>query len=348
MKPVSMTDVARRAGVSKNTVSLALRADPQIPATTRERIARIASRMGYRRNPVVGELMARLHAGGSRRFQSTLGLINAHTDPRAFADHPTIPLYVKGCRRRADELGYRLDEFWMHDPTVSARRLVQIFNARGIAGGIIVGLMKENRIPRPFLPVIEAFPFVVTGVRTRDPALSFACADHHMVALRAFEKVLELGYKRPGLVLDQEIDALVDFRFSAGYRTAQQALPARRRLRPFFDVSGARADGRIFRTWLRTERPDVIFTLYNEVREWIERARLRVPEDVALVQYEWRENKPEWPGMNQHNDLAGQAAIDMLVGMLHRRERGPPPFPLATLIGPSWVSPRALCRSGPV
>lgn len=336
MKPVSMKDVARRAGVTKNTVSLSLRGDPQIPEKTRQRIARIAAGMGYRRNPVVGELMARLHAGGNRRFQSTLALINANTDPQAFTRHPTIPIYVKGCRSRADELGYRLDDFWMHDPAVPAHRLVQIFNARGITGGIIVGLMKENRIPGRFLPVLEAFPFVVTGVRTRDPELSFACADHHMVALRAFEKVLELGYQRPGLVLDREIDALVDFRFSAGYRAAQQAVPTRRRLRPFFDVSSARADDRIFRQWLRTEKPDVIFTLYNQVRVWIERGGLRVPEDAALVQYEWRENKPQYPGMNQHNDLAGQAAIDMLVGMLHRGERGPPPFPIAILIGPSW------------
>jgi LacI family transcriptional regulator len=337
MNPVSMSDVARRAGVSKNTVSLALRADQQIPANTRARITRIAARMGYRRNPVVGELMARLHAGGSRRFQSTLAVINAHTDPQAFTDHPTIPLYVRGCRRRADELGYQLNDFWMHDPTLSARRLVQIFNARGISGGIIVGLMKENRIPEPFLPVIEAFPFVVTGVRTHNPALSFACVDHHMVAVRAFEKALELGYKRPGLVLDRKIDALVDFRFSAGYRTAQQAVPARRRLRPFFEVNSARSEGRIFREWLRTEKPDVIFTLYNEVRDWLEKEGFGVPEDVALIQYEWRENKPEWPGMNQHNDLSGQASVDMLVGMLHRGERGPPPFPLATLICPSWA-----------
>lgn len=35
MKRVTMTDVARRAGVSKNTVSLALRNDPQIPEATR-------------------------------------------------------------------------------------------------------------------------------------------------------------------------------------------------------------------------------------------------------------------------------------------------------------------------
>jgi len=58
-----------------------------------------------------------------------------------------------------------------------------------------------------------------------------------LVSLRSFEKVLELGYKRPELVLDREIVVLVDYRFSAGYHTAQQSVPARRGLRPFFDVS---------------------------------------------------------------------------------------------------------------
>jgi LacI family transcriptional regulator len=159
-----------------------------------------------------------------------------------------------------------------------------------------------------------------------------------MVALRAFEKALELGFERPGLVLDGEIDALVDLRFSAGYHAAQQTIPARRRLRPFFDVTAARSDNRLFRQWLSRERPDVVFTLYNEVRDWIQCAGLRVPQDVALIQYEWRETRPEWPGMNQHNDLTGQAAVDMLVGMLHRGERGPPLFPVATLIAPSWTS----------
>jgi LacI family transcriptional regulator len=332
-----MADVAREAGVSKNTVSLALRNDSQIPTTTRQRIAAIAERMGYRRNPVVGELMARLHAGGSRRFRSCLALINANADQHALTRHPTIPVYVRGCRERAAELGYKLDAFWMHEPGISSARWVQIFKARGIPGGVITGLMSENRIRGAFLPVLQELPFVVTGVRTRDPELSFACADHHMVALRSFEKAIELGYRRPGLVLDHEIDALVDHRFSAGFRAGQQRIPAGRRLKPFFDVQKARENRGLFTRWMDAEKPDVVFSLYNEVREWIAAAASERSEPVAMIQYEWREQHPGWPGMNQHNDIAGQAAIDMLVGMLHRGERSPPPFPLATLIGPTWM-----------
>lgn len=332
-----MKDIARAAGVSKNTVSLALRGDSQIPERTRSRIAEIAEQMGYRRNPVVGELMARLGSAGPNRFQSTLALFNGHHDPQAFTRHPTIPVYVAGCRRRAEALGYKLDEFWLHDPAFTGDRLARILKTRGIPGGVIVGLMKENRLPPHFMPVVESFPLVVTGVRTRDPALSFACVDHHMVALRAFEKALELGYRRPALVLDREIDDLVEGRFSAGFRTGQQLLPGKRRLPPFFEIAEARRRPRLFRDWLTPAKPDVIFTLYNEVAAWVRGAGFDVPRDIALIQYEWREKHPEWPGMNQHNDLTGRAAIDMLIGMIHRGERGAPDFPLATLIGPTWV-----------
>jgi LacI family transcriptional regulator len=46
VKSVSMQDIALAAGVSKNTVSLALRNSPELPAGTRKRIAALAAKMG--------------------------------------------------------------------------------------------------------------------------------------------------------------------------------------------------------------------------------------------------------------------------------------------------------------
>jgi LacI family transcriptional regulator len=278
--------------------------------------------------------MARLHAGGPKRFRSSIALVNANSDKLALQRHPTIPIYVDGCRRRAEELGYRIDEFWMREPGFTSERWMKVFKARGIPGGIIVGLMNENRIHQSFLSVVEQMPFVVTGVRTRDPALPFACVDHHMVALHAFEKALQLGYKRLGLVLDESIDALVEHRFTAGYRTGQQLVPFSRRLKLYLFTQ---KDIPSFAGWLRSQQPDVVFTLYNETQAWIKKASSEYPDKVDLIQYEWRSSNPEISGINQHNDLAGQAAVDMLVGMLHRGERGVPEFSRATLINPTWV-----------
>src|SRR5690606_13064316 len=121
------------------------------------------------------------------RFQAKLALINANRDPKALRSHPTIPTYVAGCETRARRTGYSFDSFWLHDPELNASRLRRILQTRGVRGIILVGLMDSNRLPEAYAPIWEQFPTVVTGVRTRNPALSFCCVDHHHLALRALE-----------------------------------------------------------------------------------------------------------------------------------------------------------------
>lgn len=331
----SMLDVARAAGVSKNTVSLAFRHDPQIPLATRERIFRAAKELGYERNATVSHLMAELRLSSSGAPRTTLALLNAHSDRHAFSRHPTVPEYVCGCRRRATALGYGLDEFWLGDPKWDGDSLAGTLRARGIRGLVAVGLMDENRLPSRFASLWQKVPCVVTGVRTREPALSFACVDHHNLARSAVEQVIAHGYRRPGLVIDSVIDDLVDGRFSAGFTTAQRALTAKSRIRPFFDVAQNRRNPRLFENWFRRQQPDAILTLYTEVRSWLDDLRPTVMP--GLVQLEWRPREPHWAGMNQHNDIAGEAAIDMLVAMIQNGEVGIPAFPRATLIGSTWM-----------
>jgi LacI family transcriptional regulator len=334
----TMAEVAKAAGVSKNTVSLALRGSPRISSATREKIETVAAEMGYRLNPTVAQLMAELRQNRSPGYQATLALINAHESRDAFSNHPTIPAYVTGCRQRARQLGYQLDDFWLHEPDMPAARWLSIFRARNIRGVVIVGLMRRNRLPARLAALWDEFPALVTGVRTREPALSFACSDHHALALLAFEKAVALGYRRPALVLDGVIDDLVDGRFSAGFLIGQSRLIAAEQLtRPFFEVAAARTDRAVFSKWFEENQPDVIFTLYHEVERWVRDLGLRVPEDVGLIQYEWRSDHAAWAGMDQRNDLVGAAAVDMLISMVHHNERGVPEHPRATLIGSHWV-----------
>ncbi len=334
----TMADVAKAAGVSKNTVSLALRGSPRISEATRQRIEEAARELGYRLNPTVAQLMAELRQNRSAGFQATLALINAHESRTAFTDHPTVPIYVTGCRRRVHQLGYALDEFWLHEPKMPVARWQSIFRARNIRGAVIVGLMQSNRLPVRLAPLWDEFPALVTGVRTREPELSYAGSDHHSLALMAFEKAVALGYRRPALVLDGVIDELIEGRLTAGFLTAQSRLvPLDQRTQPFFEVAPARKDRAVFTKWFEENQPDLIFTLYHEVKRWIEEMGLRVPDDLGLIQYEWRAGHGEWAGMDQRNDLVGAAAVDMLISMVHHNERGIPDHPRATLIGSHWV-----------
>jgi LacI family transcriptional regulator len=332
----TLNDIARALGYSKNTISLGLRGNPQIPAATRERIKAAADRLGYRPNAVVSQLMAQLRSARTSRLQAKLALVNANRDPEALKRHPTLPIYVAGCEGRAASLGYDFDRFWLHDPELTAERWLRILDARGIKGIVLVGLMDTNRLPDALEPVWRKLPCVVTGVRTRDPALSYCCVDHYNLALIAFERALALGYRRPGLVLDDVIDALVERRFSAGHITGQRMLPRSRQIPVFADVTGSgRAE--MFKAWLVRHKPDVIFTLYNSVIGWLKAAGLGIPEDIGVIQLEWRSSRPDIAGMNQHNLATGEAAVDMVVSQIHNNEAGVPEFPRATMIGATWM-----------
>ncbi|HZZ17906.1 MAG TPA: LacI family DNA-binding transcriptional regulator [Opitutaceae bacterium] len=344
MPRTTLKDIALEMGYSKNTISLGLRGSSQIPPETRKRIAVVAERMGYRPNAVVSQLMAQLRSARTSRLQAKLALVNANLDPAALQSHPTIPIYVEGCVRRAASLGYDFDRFWLHDPELTAERLLRILTARGIKGMILVGLMDTNHLPEKLQSVWSKLPCVVTGVRTRDPALSYCCVDHYNLALIAFERAAALGYKRPALVLDDVIDALVERRFSAGFLTGQRMLPKAQQIPVFGEVTGP---GRteVFRSWLKRHKPDVIFTLYNSVFGWLKAEGKKVPEDIGVIQLEWRSSRPDIAGMHQHNLVAGEAAVDMVVSQIHNNETGVQEFPRATLIGATWMDGKTV-RNG--
>ena len=75
-----------------------------------------------------------------------------------------------------------------------------------------------------------------------------------------------------------------------------------------------------------------------------EEAGWRVPQDIGLIQLEWRKDHGDWAGMHQHNDEVGEAAVEMIIGMIHRNQIGVPEFPRATLIGSSWVDGKTVSR----
>ncbi len=336
MKMVTLTDVARASGLTKSAVSLALRNDPRIPPATRKRVAACARKLGYRRNAVVAHLMSELRRGTESSPAATIALLNLNEDPEAFTRHPTIPVYVRGIRQRASVLGYAVDAITQPAATMDGHRLRQILHARGVRGCILTGLMRSNRLPPHFAPLWQRFPCVITGVRTVDPQLPFACADHHAVSQLAVAMALQSGSKRPALVLDREIDELVQGRFTAGFLIAQREIPTASRIPPFYHAHDEEKLPPSFRRWFERHRPDAILTLYHVVEDWLREMQVRAPQQVSLVQLEHRPHKPAWAGVNQHNDRTGAAAVDLLVQMIHAGETALQTDPRAMLIEPSW------------
>jgi len=332
----SLRKIAKIVGYSSTTVSNAIRGRAVVTPETREKILRVAHELGYRPNPALTHVMADIRSGRRPEFVAKLALVNGHRDRDAFVTHPTIPTYLAGCRKRAEELGYSFDTFWLHDRNLNSRSWLRILDTRAIRGLVVVGLMDDSHLPPALAPIWEKIPAVATGVRTKDPTLPFAAVDHHQLALSAFERALALGYKRPALVLDTVIDRLVDGRIHAGFLIGQSQLPAHDRIPAFTDIAEARKDRQAFRRWLKRRKPDVVFTLYNEVFRWLQDAELRVPDDIGVIQLEWRASRQHIAGMDQNNDRVGELAVDMLVSLLRQNQTKIPADSWASLVSPVW------------
>jgi len=330
----NMQQIADAAGVSKSAVSLALRNDPRIPESTRERIQKVAHEMGYQRNPVVDSLMTQLRAGRQPSFQANLGLINCSPNKDLKENH-TFRRLREGVFRRAEQLGYGVEEFWLQQPDMRPERLKQIIETRGIRGLVLVAALDPDTIADGYIKFWYNFACSVIGVTHLKDNLDCASNDQYLTSRNAARKVLELGYKRPIMVVPAADDVLLEDKFSAGFYSATRSLPAKDRLPllPIDPGAPAKAIARIHKL-----KPDVVITNKVELYDALIKEGISIPEDMGLVHLDWHDGISHLAGMRQNNRVVGSAGVDLVVGQLHKNEHGAQEFPKVVQIESVWIN----------
>lgn len=334
-KSLNMQKVAEAAGVSKSSVSLALRDDPRLAAGTRRRIQEVATQMGYRKNPIVASLMAQLRVSHTPKFHANIALINCSSNRTIFDLHP-YDEFRRGIRERADKAGYGLEEFWAEEPGVKPTRLIQILEARSIKGVILAAPPEPKRLFPDHPELFRDFCVSVIGVDRTDPPLPRAASNHFRAARAAVETVFRLGYRRPALFVSDRMDRILDRRWSAGFSAGvhDAPVPAEGRLEPlFFDTP----DRAVFAKWVKAENPDVIITDEPLALEWLQSLKLSVPEDIGLVHLNWGPHLRDWAGMQQASRTVGASAADLTILQITNNEIGPPEHPKLVLIESEFV-----------
>src|SRR5436190_10140612 len=140
----TLQDVADRAGVHRSTVALALRDHPRISEPVRRRVQALASRIGYRVNPLVSALMQSRRTG---RKVKHLTLAYVTNYPTRYGWRPGFharPDFFPGAVARAKDFGYRLEDFWLGEPGMTPERFGDILTVRGIHG-IIIGRLPPGQ-----------------------------------------------------------------------------------------------------------------------------------------------------------------------------------------------------------
>lgn len=268
----TMEDIAAQAGVSKITVSRALRDSPSVTLATRERIKALAEQMGYRFNHSARNLRL-------RRSHTIAVVLEMQPD----ADRPISDPYplqlLGGITQELTTRGYSV--------LLTAMQSTQLSPAMAADGVILLGQGAHDSA----VSAVAAcgLPFVVWGAEHGPDKHVVVGSDNHHGGLCAADRFVELGRRELIFLGDpshaevferrlgfqkrlkragQKVHTLVPaaFTFGAGF-TAVQAHLARSPTPPdgLFAASDLLAMG--------------------AVRAFTD-AGLRVPEDVSVIGYD--------------------------------------------------------------
>ena len=321
-------------------VSLALRENGRLHAATAERIRTAAKRLGYMPNPHLSQVMAETARSRHGIQDGTLALLDTepmcgHVDTgksASTASDKEFHYFVE----RAGTYGYRMERFCILDPSLSPRRFNSILWSRGIEGLIIPNisgrLFAEGKRTLPI--EWEKFCVVEMGGSMLQPDVNRVRHDHYGAMVRALHRLEHLNYRRIGLCMSSEVDLRTHHRWSAAYLLWRALRPAVAGLQPFLVD---RPEPRRVVKWVRENRLDAVLSPGGTLLGALQEGGLDVPGEIGFASLDIFGPKADlMTGINQDAALLAASAVDMVVSLIHRRERGVPEHPIELLSIGRW------------
>ena len=324
MAQTTLEEVAKAAGVSKSTVSRALRNHPRISKATCERIQALVKTLEYRPDPLIATWINRRWGRGGREIE-TIAWVTAYPARDEWKVHPFTRRVFHGAETRAKERGYRLEAFWAREPRMTGARLSHILTSRGIRGVCVATLPKGlGQLSLKW----EEFSCAAVGYSMHQPELHRASPHHFQGIGLALRSLRAAGHQRIGVWIDRNVSDKVDHNWMAGVLLFQNQHPD---AQVSLLVSAATAKVAEFEAWYRRHGPDVMLASDNFVWTWLNALGLKLP--VATLAWEPGSRQP---GLDQRPYEVGEAAVDLVIGQLQRNEKGIPRVPRVVMVEGDW------------
>jgi DNA-binding LacI/PurR family transcriptional regulator len=336
-KRVALRDIAEKLGVSRMTVSLALRDDPRVAKTTMRRVQSLAKRLGYARDPEFAKAMSRLAVlKHSATYMGEIAFLTGWHAELAWKSSPHFAACFQGAAERSRELGYRLGNFWTRDPTHHGKRLSDVLWARGIKGVLIAAPGAEVLGEHSGIHELDwaRFCCVYVGPLPEDLQLNAVRHDHFDGMLRALHELEALGYRRIGFAAVDGVDLLTSHRWTAAYMHWRSERCFDKPLPGFVYRYGHLPERDLVR-WIRDNKLDAVIAMQDEPLRALRAIKRSAAKPLAFCALNRVESSPV-SGINQHEHELGRVAVDLLVHGINHDQTGLSLHPVQTVIKGSW------------
>jgi len=204
-KFVTVKDIAKKAGVSPNTVSRALNNRPDISQTTKNKILKIAREMGYVRNVYATILKSNV--------THTIGVIMSDSSNPFFSE------VFKGIDKAAREKDYQIIIMNSEGVYENEERFIKTLLERRVDGILLFPMQESYEDIREL--VKEHFPIVLVGREIDEWNVDEIFSDEVKGGYIATKHLLEKGCKRIKMITDQLYNSASLGRLE-GYKKALQ------------------------------------------------------------------------------------------------------------------------------
>jgi LacI family transcriptional regulator len=327
----TIRSLAESLGFGRTTVSDALRGAPGVSAATMRRVRAAAAKTGYLLNPLESAIMSQMRRARGKRWFGVIAAVDFEESGRPASARAYHTRLLAGARQRAAELGFDVSYFAVGERGVSVPRLNAILRSRGIEGVLLLPTWDE-----PDLSKLDwsRYAGIYTDYVIKRPALHSVCPDHQRAMVEVLERVVGLGYKRPGFFIQQHADERLQHRWIGAFLGNLRVRPEVKRVPPL--IAEPLTEAR-FKRWFRRHRPDVVLGHLPQAIEWMEECGAKIPATHGFVSLHLTADFRPCAGRDLQPGLIGACAAEMLIAQLQRNERGIPQFPLTTLVPGCWV-----------
>lgn len=324
---ITQRDLARELGVDISTVSKALKNHPAVSARTKQQVREAAQRLGYRPDPMLTSLAAYRRNTRTIPFQSVLAWVYNHSAKRSMEAFPDYEDFELGASQRAEELGYRLEVFWLkRRGPMTPTRLGDVLRARGIQG---VLLPPQAEVGRPLSLPWESFASVALGHSLPGPRLHRVSNDHVFLITQLLDTLRARGYRRIGYDMWAQDNLRTEQRVLAALMTHSQTKSVPIRVYEQFQPKE-------FLAWVRQHRLDAVVVRDVRAQRALERAGYLIPDQCGVVYVTMKKGDTSKAGFSHNNWQLGATAVELVANHLQNGRLGLPDHPWKIHLESLW------------